>query len=376
MGVHGNRAEQVETYLREAVEAHGLPGAVYHVEGPGGPSSAGAIGAAALEPERVPARAETLYDLASVTKSAATALLAVLADREGVLPLEGPLAGVLPDLLGSPWEETSPEDFLLHRSGLPAWAPLYCLANTKEEVAAVIARLTPNEGPAGAVLYSDLGPILVGLALENAWDEELGALFQERIAGPLRMRDTLFRPGRDLLPRIAPTERGNEREQEMAREWPDACGRHVWPDRLLHGEVHDGNARFLGHAAGHAGLFGTAAELAALGREVLGPDGPVLGPEERRRLLAPYLPPEGEPRCLFGQTSAGPDSPASSLGEGAAGHTGFTGTSLFVDPQPRAVFVLLSNRVHPHDRPDVPMNTVRRDFHALAAAALASEVAQ
>jgi len=360
--------------LREAVEAYGLPGAVYHVEGPGGLFASGSVGAAALEPERVPARDETLYDLASVTKAASTALLALLAHREAVLPLEAPLAGVLPDLEGSPWEGITPEDCLLHRAGLPAWAPLYCLAATREEVPAAIARLAPNRARSGAVLYSDLGPVLVGLALERFWDEDLGALFQDRIAEPLQLRATLFRPGRELLPRIAPTERGNQREKEMVEDWQEApCRERRWPDRLFHGEVHDGNARFLGHAAGHAGLFGTAAELATLGREALGPGGSVLRPEERRRLLEPYAPPEGEPRCLFGQTSGGPDSPASCLGEGAAGHTGFTGASLFVDPEPGAVFVLLSNRVHPADRCEVPMNSIRREFHRRAAAWIARE---
>lgn len=361
-------ADPVAAHIAACIDRGDLPGAVWRVEDARGVRWAGAAGLASREPGELPAEPGLLYDLASVTKAASTAILCVLTDGRGLLGLEASLVSALPELEGSPYAEATVRDALLHRTGLPAWAPLYCLAERPEAIPGVAAGLAA--GPRGRVLYSDLGPILVGIALARAARTGLARMFDAWIARPLGLGEELrFLTGGTPLDRIAPTERGTAKERELAASFRGRpCREDVWPDRLLHGEVHDNNARFLGGAAGHAGLFATARALAALGREVLEPSGRVLDREAAHRLLEPAAEgPDGVRRCLLGRMARGGPTPAAALSSRAAGHVGFTGPSWFLDPEDGSVYVLLTNRVHPTDR-GVDMGPIRSAFHEMAAA--------
>ncbi len=351
----------VEERLLRFVADGWMPGACWWVEGPRGVVERGAVGNAALEPRVEPVRETTVYDLASLTKPLATALVAVLLEQRGRLALEASLSGLLPGLADSAWGDRTPLDLGAHRAGLPAWQPLYLQAGSLDEYVRRIGGIAPAPDP-GTTLYSDLGYILLGAALERAGGASLARLFDEHVAAPLELRETGFavEPGR--FASAAPTERGNLYERALAGA---AGSGHAWRTGLLRGEVHDANAHALGGAAGHAGLFGTLSEVARIAREILRPQRLALSQRARARLLAPVAVRPGT--RTFGMVAAADSAAARGvLDDGAPGHTGFTGTSVWFEPRRDAFYVLLSNRVHPVVQTR-GFQAVRREFHRLAA---------
>ncbi len=338
-----------------------MAGAAWWV-GPVGeaPRSGGALGQATNIPRPEPLRFETPFDLASLTKPLATAPLALLLEEEGALELTAPTGEYLPELAHTPLGERPLIALAQHAAGLAAWRPLYLQARSREAYVAAIAALPAATAP-GGVLYSDLGYILLGIVLERATGRGLDQLFRERIAVPLGLARTAFAT-RDRFDDAAATEQGNAHERTMA----GAAGeRHPWRTHLLRGEVHDANAYMLGGAAGHAGLFGPIDEVARLAGEILSPTRLRLSPEARRRLLD-----AGPGGRTVGWVTAGHSAAARGiLPDDAPGHTGFTGTSVWLDPARTTVSVLLTNRVHPRV-PPASFHVVRRAFHRLALRAL------
>jgi len=334
-----------------------MPGAVWWVEGPDGVPRHGACGHASLEPRREPARLDTVYDLASLTKMLATAPLLVALEQQGRLELEAPLGRYLKQFERSPWAGVSLISLATHTSGLPAWRPLYLEGSTIDDYLRQIAGMRVAAEP-GQALYSDLGFIALGAVIAAAADTDLPTLFRERIAAPLGRSTLGFATGagrRDA----APTERGNAFERELAGS---AGAGHAWRETLLRGEVHDANAHGLGGAAGHAGLFGTAEDLATVARELLRPGGLGLDDRARDRLL----------RVQSGGRTVGMVSARCSraargvLPDEAPGHVGFTGTSLWLDPASGGFYALLTHRVHPQVGTR-DFQLLRRGFHRLAA---------
>jgi CubicO group peptidase (beta-lactamase class C family) len=350
----------VADLLRAEIARAALPGASWWVEARGRVRDAGAVGMASLEPQPSPATEHTVYDLASLTKPLCTALLAAMLEQEGALSLEAPVEEALPSLSGTALGSRTLLDLGSHRAGLPPWRPLYLQGTTAHDYLRSIVALPSTPGP--PVVYSDLGYLVLGWAVERAAKENLDGLFDTRIAVPLGLRRTGFAVAGRFAD-AAPTERGNDYEKSMAG--PEGEG-YTWRRDLIRGEAHDENAHALGGVAGHAGLFGMASEVAAIAREMLRPERLPLGDRALRRLLREPHPGLGR---TFGFVTAG----ASGAGRGvlpplAPGHTGFTGTSLWLDPDEDALFVLLSNRVHPVVR-DVDFQTVRAAFHEVAARA-------
>jgi CubicO group peptidase (beta-lactamase class C family) len=189
-------------------------------------------------------------------------------------------------------------------------------------------------------------------------------LAREALFAPAGAADTGFRPPSSLKDRIAPTEMGNAREREMAG--PAGDGFPGWRTYLLQGECHDLNAWTLGGVSGNAGLFSTCADLHRLALEHLGAGRGVLDEAARRLLRTDLTPGLTENRSVGWQLAASPGSSAGPfLSPGAMGHTGFTGTSIWIDPENGWILVLLTNRVHPRYRPH-DMNAVRRRFHQRA----------
>jgi len=356
-------SDPIRTFLASCVAKGAMPGATWWVEGPCGVVSRGAVGDAATAPApvREPAGEETSYDLSSLTKPLATALVAALLEDEGRLVPDAPASRVLPELLGSPYERATLVDLASHRAGLPAWRPLYLGASTRDEYVLAISR-EPPETAAGAALYSDLSFILLGAAVERAADESLDALFDARVARPLGLRSTGFAVRGRRFSLAAATEAGNSFERRLAGEPGEG---YAWRTAIPRGEVNDGNAHALGGAAGHAGLFGTAAEVVAIAREILVPRKIPLSGRGRRRLLDPVA---GALSRTFGFTTAALSGAARGvLPDGAPGHTGFTGTSVWLDPAAGRVYVLLTNRIHPAVPPE-DFQPVRLEFHRIAAA--------
>jgi CubicO group peptidase (beta-lactamase class C family) len=283
--------------------------------------------------ERVPARRDTIYDLASVTKTFTT--IAVMQQVEtGAVDLEAPVATYLPDFAAGGKGAVTVRHLLTHTGGLPAWAPLYSRHDTVEERRAAVLATEPTAPPGEAYVYSDLGMITLGMLVEEVTGHTLDAAIAAGITGPLGMDDTMFNPAASLRPRIAATE---------AQPW---AGRP-----MIRGEVHDENAWSLGGVAGHAGLFSTAHDLAVLAQTLLNE-----GRYGRTRILQ-----EETVRTMLGNENEEFPGDAHGLGfeldqrwymDGLSspstfGHTGFTGTSFVVDPLSDAFVVLLTNRVHP-----------------------------
>ncbi|MBZ5639697.1 MAG: beta-lactamase family protein [Acidobacteriia bacterium] len=355
------RPDPVREFLLDRIAAGAMPGATWWVEGPKGVISRGAVGDATIEPVLEPALEDTPYDLASLTKPLATALLAVLIEGEGKIDTGAPAVDLLPELRGSAYETVTLASLAAHRAGLPAWRPLYLDASTAEGYVRAIARTVPADAP-GTTRYSDLSYLLLGAAVERAAGERLDRLFDRRVAGPLGLLSTGFAGSGGRFTHAAATENGSRLERGMA----GASGEgHEWRTAIPRGEVHDGNAHGLRGVAGHAGLFGTAAEVAAIGREILAPDSLALSAAARLRLLVPVA---GPGTRTFGFTTAALSGAARDvLPEGSPGHTGFTGTSVWLDPGAGRVYVLLTNRIHPAV-PDGDFQPVRREFHRIAAA--------
>lgn len=355
--------DPVRRYLGRAVERGAMPGATWWIETANTPRTRGAVGLSSREPHDEPAQDDTVYDLASLTKPLATALLAALLESSGALDLEAPIETWAPELRDSAWAEPTLLDLGTHRAGLPAWEPLYEAGRSEREYLRAIAGLPPAVRR-GEVLYSDLGYILLGIAVERAAGADLATLFERRVAAPLGLRRTGFASRLHDVTDFAPTERGNFYEARLAG------GRTAGPPLrtyLLRGEVHDGNAFGLGGVAGHAGLFGSAGEVARIVREVLARPSRIPGWTERARERLVLESPAGSGRT-FGCTAARASAAArGALPDTAPGHVGFTGTSWWAVPDEDSVFVLLTNRVHPVVG-DVDFQAVRWGFHCEALA--------
>lgn len=353
-------AGAIHSFLTRRIAEGRMPGAVWWVEGPDGPADHGAAGFAAVEPAKTPLTEGTPFDLASLTKPLCTALLLVLLEQERLIDLSSPAASLVEKLRGSAAGEASLLALASHTAALPAWKPLYLHSSTIEGYLARIAE-EPLAGRPGEVLYSDLGYIVLGAILERVTGLSLDRLFEERIAGPLKLARVGFAVERDSFSDAAAAERGNGYEREMAG---DAGEDFAWRSSIIRGEPHDGNAWALGGVAGHAGLFGTIAGVVAIAREILRPGPLALGPAARERLLGAA--PGVAGRTVGFVTASGSSAARGLLPGEAPGHTGFTGTSLWLDPDGGGIFVLLTNRVHP-TVPRRDFRSVRRGFHRLAA---------
>lgn len=299
-----------------------------------------------------PVAVDTAYDLASLTKPL-TALVATGLAEAGALALDESLGALWPGRFPAPVADLRLGALLTHRSGLPAWmggfehVPLAeCGAPAmRSRMLDLLASSTLN--PAGSVVYSDVGYILAGEAMAHRAGATIDALIQREVIAPLGLGALHFRGvgegWRD--PAVAPTER---------------C---PWRGRVVQGEVHDENAYAMGGAAGHAGLFGTAPAVARLGRACL--DGLVCdGGWLARGALAAMIAPRtgGTHRMGWDGVSAGASSSGRYFGPRAFGHLGFTGTSVWCDPDLGVAVALVTNRVHP-TRESVGIRALRPRVH-------------
>ncbi len=293
---------------------------------------------------------ETVYDLASLTK-VLTALTAVRLAERGWVALGGDLSGVVDGPLG----RMRLGALLSHRAGLAAWAPLYPWvgeATGAEAWARALEALQATPRSAGEdcprAVYSDLGYILAGRALASAAGLPLDALVAREVTGPLGLARSLRFRGTGSAwrdPAVAPTE-----------DCP-------WRGRVVQGEVHDENAYALGGVAGHAGVFGTAGALATLGRSMLAAlagQSPWLSADAARAMIAPQ--PGGTHRLGWDGKSSTGASAGARMSPATFGHLGFTGTSLWCDPEAGVAVALVSNRVHPR-RDNLGIRALRPAFH-------------
>jgi serine-type D-Ala-D-Ala carboxypeptidase len=377
----GAREPKITAMLDERIAAGDFPSAVYLVAERGEVRFTDALGDAVREPVRHAATIDTIYDLASLTKPLVTGLLTATLVERRLVELDGAVSNYLSEFEREDKREITVRQLLTHTSGLPAWRPLYLLADGGPSRALETIAAQPLEQTPGArVVYSDLGFITLGLLLQRATGSPLDALARERVFAPLKLARTFFNPEKSFQTSVAACESGgNAYEREMCesqqvsqpeddRRTPRAAN---WRTGTIWGEVHDGNAFFLGGAAGHAGLFSTARETLTLASQFLPRTSQLLAGETCALFRTNMTEGLNEARSFAWQLAATPDSTAGPLlPPDSFGHLGFTGTSCWVDPNRERVFILLTNRTHARALPFVNINSVRRRFHTLASEAL------
>ena len=369
-----DRNPEITNLLEEHINAGDFPSAVYLIADKDRIVFTGALGHSAVEPYRITNKLDTIYDLASLTKPLVTGTLLALLVERGHVRLDSPVAEYLPQFGAGDKRGVNVQHLLTHTSGLPAWEPLYMIADEPGQVLDVIAARPLEQPPGARVVYSDLGFITLGLLAQAVTTERLGELARREIFEPLGLTRTFFNPELSLQTEVAACESGgNAYERGMCEGSSDAveARRARWRERTIWGEVHDGNAYFLGGAAGHAGLFSTARETLRLASQFLPETTTLFKPETCRLFRTNMTEGLNEARSFAWQLAATPESTAGPrLPPEAFGHLGFTGTSCWLDPTAERVFILLTNRTHARPLPFVNINSVRRRFHTLAVEAL------
>ena len=362
--------------LESRIDAGDFPSAVYLVGRGDEVVFSDALGNAVVVPEVIAAELATIYDLASLTKVLVTTLLAAILIDRGELAIETALSDVLPESIGSPNHNTTILQLATHTSGLPAWRPLYLLAEDRADVLSVILSTPPT--PVRDVVYSDLNFILLSFVIERLTGKRIDEAAAEFIFKPLGLKDTGYCPSVELRRRIAASENGNRFEREtcenegyLASDEAKRRAERWLRKEPIWGEVHDGNAYFMDGVAGHAGLFSTVNETFEIAKQFLSATSSLLKPETCRLFSRNFTAGKAEDRSFGFQLAITKESTAGTcLSPQSFGHLGFTGTSLWIDPIRQAAFILLTNRTHDHELPLVNINSVRRRFHDLACKAL------
>jgi CubicO group peptidase (beta-lactamase class C family) len=230
---------------------------------------------------------------------------------------------------------------LAHSSGLPAYERLFLKALGRDELMTAAFSIPLMADPGTRAEYSDIGFIILGVALERIANEPLDTFCRREIFGPLGMSNTTFNPPRELRPRIPPT--ADERENDASPAKP----RSTFRNRIIQGEVQDENAFMLGGVAGHAGLFSTAEDVALFAHILLSGGSPILRPETIALFSRRESTPAGTSRALGWDTPSAPSQSGTHFGPRAYGHLGYTGTSLWIDPDQHLSITLLTNRTWP-----------------------------
>jgi CubicO group peptidase (beta-lactamase class C family) len=358
----------INDLLSERIEAGDFPSAVYVVAEAARVRFAGALGDAVREPETRPATLGTVYDLASLTKPLVTGMLLALLVERGAVGLDVPVTEYLKEFGVEDKRAVTVRHLLTHTSGLPAWQPLYLSAGGRpDRVLETIAAQPLERAPGERVVYSDLGFITLGLLAERVTNARLAELARREIFGPLELKRTFFNPEQAMRTEVAACESGGNAYERGMCETQAGADAARWRERTIWGEVHDGNAYFLGGAAGHAGLFSDARETLRLASQFLPGTTRLLKPDTCRLFRTNMTEGLNEARSFAWQLTATPESTAGPrLPSEAFGHLGFTGTSCWIDPTADRVFILLTNRTHARALPFVNINGVRRRFHTLA----------
>lgn len=367
VGMEAARLARVDSLLLAALADSASPGAALAVGRHGRLVRLRGYGKLDWRDDAPPATPASLWDLASVTKVAATTTAAMLLVEEGVLDLDRRVVEVLPWWGGGDPRKSrvTVRHLLLHRAGLPPFRTFFRDMAGREAYRKAIGDLPLDYNPGDSTVYSDLGMMTLAFLMEELTGKPLDRFLQERVWDPLGLEDTGFAPPSDLLPRIAPTERDT-----------------TWRRMQVHGAVHDENAYAMGGVAGHAGLFSSARDLAVLAQLFLsgGTVAPCTGeagsgvpcsrprPEAVRLVEAATVElftrrhDASSSRALGWDTPSGMSSAGDYLSSRAFGHTGFTGTSVWIDPELDLFVVLLTSRTNP-TRENQKHVSLRRAVH-------------
>jgi serine-type D-Ala-D-Ala carboxypeptidase len=341
--------------LEKAIAARAFPACSFAVTLRGELVAYKALGRFTYDPASPEVTITSIFDLASLTKVLATTAMAMILYERGLLDLEAPVTAIVPEFAGHDSGEFADNDprrrdvtlhmLLAHSSGLPAYEKLFLHSNTREALlqSAFTTRLAA--APGARTEYSDIGFIILGVVLGRLADETLDAFCQREVFGPLGMTHTTFNPARALKDSIPPTA-------------DDRSFRH----RIVQGEVQDENASVLGGIAGHAGLFSTAEDVAIFAHAMLNGGHPILRSSTIELFSRRESVPEGTSRALGWDTPSAPSQSGKYFSSGSFGHLGYTGTSLWIDPDRQVSITLLTNRTWP-DCQNQAIKHVRPAFH-------------
>ncbi|HEV3202806.1 MAG TPA: serine hydrolase, partial [Gemmataceae bacterium] len=337
VGLDAAKLARIDLLVNEEINRGKLPGAVVLVLRHGKIGFCKAYGRRSIEPSESPMTIDTVFDLASLTKPIATATSVMILLEQGKLRLEDRMGQYFPPFSQNGKDKVTIEHLLLHTSGLLADNPLADYLEGEKKALERIHQLPLVADPGKKFIYSDVGFILLGKLVEQISGETLDVFAGKNIFQPLGLRETGFNPAADFARRCAPTEK---------RE-----------GRWLQGEVHDPRAHLLGGVAGHAGLFSTAGDLALYAQMILNQgslgEKRILSPATARLMITPRLVPGGRRALGWDVRTTFSSNRGELFGEDSFGHTGFTGTSIWLDPASGTGVIFLSNRVHPDGKGDV-----------------------
>jgi len=339
--------------VQGGIDARAFPAAVVEVGTPSEVLWRQAFGTLDYDADSDVTRIDTIFDLASLTKVIATTSLVMTFVERGILALDELIRKRIPNWRGNDREHVMLRSLLTHSSGLTAWLPFYRDHTGRQEFQHAICSLPLEYPPDTQAIYSDLGFILLGFIVEDAGRQPFHAQ-AERLLRTLTSAPLMFNPPPNLRRSIAPTEND------------------PWRGRRLVGEVHDENCWALGGAAGHAGLFGTAEAVGDVARAVLGglngSDTRIARAETIRSFVTKAGAATGS-RALGWDTMLPSSSCGTAMSSTAFGHTGFTGTTLWIDPEPELYVVFLTNRVNP-TRENTAIQQIRPALHDAVMSAL------
>ncbi len=332
----GDRFHGAYGILEKAIAARAFPAYSLAVTFRGELVAHKAFGHFTYDPSAPEVTTASIFDLASLTKVVATTAMAMVLYERGLLDLEAPVTAIIPEFAG-PLDDNDPQRravtlrmLLAHSSGLPAYEKLFLHANDRDALLQAAFATSFVAAPGTHAEYSDIGFIILGVALERLADERLDVFCQREIFGPLGMTHTTFNPTPALKDSIPPT-----------------ADDRTFRRRTIQGEVQDENASILGGVAGHAGLFSTAEDLAIFAHAMLNGGHPILRASTVELFSRRESAPDGTSRALGWDTPSAPSQSGKYFLTRSFGHLGYTGTSLWIDPERQLSIALLTNRTWP-----------------------------
>src|ERR1700726_2776411 len=328
-----NRLAVLDPIIQQAIHEGNIPGAVLLVGHDGHVVYRKAYGNRALEPKIEAMTVDTVFDLASLTKVIATTTAVMQLFEQGRVRMNDPVAKYLPEFAQNGKEDITIRQLMTHYSGMAPDLDLTTPWEGKNTAYQLAFVEPPETTPGSGFVYSDINFIMLGALVERVSGEALDAYAVQHIFTPLKMTRTRFVPPAAWRAKIAPTQYDEK-------------------EHMLRGEVHDPTARRMGGVAGHAGLFSTGDDLAKLAQALLNGGEGILSADTVQKMTSPEQPPQAPVLRGFGWDI---DSPFSSnrgdlLPVGSFGHTGFTGTSMWIDPTTQTYIILLTNAVHPRGK--------------------------
>jgi CubicO group peptidase (beta-lactamase class C family) len=347
-GIIPGRLQRIDSAVEAAISEGEVPGAVVLVSRKGRIEYFNAFGNRSVQPKQERMTRDTIFDISSLTKVLATTPSIMLLVERGLLRLDDPVNRYLPGFKGGGKDEITVHQLLTHYSGLPADLDLSKNWFGYDESLEELWKLSVDFKPGKEFVYSDVNFIALGEIVHAVSGQTIDVFARENIFVPLGMTDTCYRPPSGLVGRIAPTEsRGNTLLYLHARSSKTDL------DKILRGEVHDPTAYRMGGVAGHAGLFSSAKDMAVYAQMLLDggtySGGRLLSPMTVQAMSRPQSPPGSIQLRGYGwDIRTDYSSPRGDIFEGGFGHTGFTGTSLWIHPPTETFVVILSNRVHPN----------------------------